>query len=109
MAVLKINEENFDEKVKNSKLPVLIDFWAAWCGPCKMMSPVFEELSEEFEGVLEFAKVNTDENSDLSNEFSISGIPCLVLTKEGKEVDRIIGFMPKDALKAKIDALVSKL
>jgi thioredoxin 1 len=104
--MLEINGDNLEKEVKESKTPVLLDFWAPWCGPCQMMGPVFEELSKDFEGKVKFAKVNTDEQQDIAGTFGISGIPCLVLTKEGKEVERIVGFMPKDDLKKKIEAML---
>jgi thioredoxin 1 len=106
MSVSHITEDNFEQVVKQSDIPVLIDFWAPWCAPCKMMGPVFEELSKEYEGKLKFCKVNTDENPSLSQTYSISGIPCLVLTNSGEEKDRIVGFSSKDQLKEKIDSIM---
>lgn len=106
MAVKEINKSNFRKEVAESKIPVIIDFWAPWCGPCKMMGPVFEELSRDFEGKLAFAKVNVDEENELANQFTVQGIPCLILTKKGKEVDRIVGFMQKDSLKEKIKEIL---
>ncbi len=105
MAIIHVNSGNFEEEVKNSDIPVLIDFWAPWCGPCQMMGPVFEELSTGYEGKIKFAKVNTDEESELAGQFGISGIPCLILAEKGEEKNRIVGFLPKDALKEKIDSL----
>ncbi len=104
--MIHINNENFEKEVAKSKTPVLIDFYADWCGPCQMMGPVFEQLSKEFEGKLKFVKVNVDENQDLAMKFEISGIPALVLAEKGKEVDRITGFMPRDALKIKINEMI---
>ncbi len=108
MTTIKINKDNFQEEVVKSEMPVLIDFWADWCGPCKMMGPVFEELSSDYDGKLKFAKLNTDEESELANNFQIQGIPCLILTKEGKEIDRIVGFAQKEELKQKIDSILEK-
>ena len=104
MSVEIVNEQNFDEKVTKSDKPVIIDFHADWCMPCKMMAPVLEELSEDIKEAT-FAKVDTESNPNLSSQFSIHGIPCLVITKEGKEVDRIVGFAPKQELKEKINKL----
>jgi thioredoxin 1 len=108
MAVIHVGKDSFDKEVRQSKVPVLTDFWADWCMPCKMMGPVFEELSNEYDGKIKFVKVNTDEEGPLATEYDISGIPCLVLMDKGKEIDRIVGFAPKPALKQKIDAVLKK-
>lgn len=104
--MIHITNENFDKEVVKSKTPVLIDFYADWCGPCKMMGPVFEQLSEDFEGKVKFVKVNVDENQELAMKFEISGIPALVLAQNGQEQDRITGFLPKDALKSRINEMI---
>jgi thioredoxin 1 len=98
MAVKELNKENFDEFTKQD---CVIDFWAPWCGPCQMMAPVFEELSEEISN-FKFGKVDTEENSELASEHMISSIPCLIVFKDGKEANRIVGFIGKDELKAKL-------
>lgn len=109
MAIEHVNPENFDEKVKQSDIPVLLDFWAPWCGPCQMMGPVFEEISGDYEGKLRFAKLNTEDYPHLAGQFGIQGIPTLLFLKGGEEVNRIVGFAPKDLLKSKIDDALSKL
>lgn len=109
MAVVHINEDNFEKEIQQSNIPVIVDFWAPWCGPCQMMGPVFEELSGEYEGKLKFAKLNTEDHPSLAGQFGIQGIPSLLVMKDGKEEGRIVGFAPKDLLKAKIDAAMSRL
>lgn len=106
MSLIHLNDENFSEEVKNSNIPVLIDFWAPWCGPCQMMGPIFEELSKDFEGKLKFAKLNTQDHANLAQEFNITGIPALILLKNGEEVERIVGLLPKNMLKEKLEKLL---
>lgn len=96
----KLNTENFKDETKEGK--VIVDFWAEWCGPCKQLGPIFKDLSEEIEGVT-FAKVNVDEQGEVAQEFKVRGIPTMVLFENGKEVDRIVGFVPKESLKQKIE------
>ena len=107
--MIKIESANFDEKVVKSDLPVLIDFWAAWCGPCKLMAPVFEELSTQYEGKIRFGKLNVDENQDIAAKYGVMSIPTLILFDKGMEVDRIVGFAPRPILKAKIEVLAKKV
>ncbi len=107
--MLNITASNIDKEVTNSTTPVIVDFWASWCGPCKLLGPVFEELSNEYTGKLKFAKLNTEEDGELAEKFDISGIPCMVVFKNGEEVDRIVGFAPKPALKQKIDAIMKNI
>ena len=107
--VTELNKENFGKEVKESETPVIVDFWASWCGPCKMMAPVFEEVSKDYEGKLKFAKVNTEENQELASENGIMSIPCLIVFNQGKEVDRIVGFKQKEDLKGSIDSVLGKI
>jgi len=104
--MLHLNKENFGNEIKNGL--TIVDFWAEWCGPCKMLGPIFEGLEKEFSGKLKFAKVNVEENEQLSAEYSIRGIPCMILFKEGKEVDRIVGFGSAEMLKQKITEIISR-
>jgi len=109
MAIVHIEGTDFDKEVRTSKTPVIVDFYADWCGPCKMLSPIFEELSGEYAGKLKFAKLNTDNAQRLAMEYNVSGIPCLIVMSQGKEVGRIVGYVPKPMLKAKVDALLSQV
>lgn len=107
--VLHITKDNFEKEIKQSKTPVIVDFWAEWCGPCKMMGPVFEEISKDYAGKLKFVKVDTDKEHDVAENFDISGIPTLIVLNKGEEVDRIVGFAPKPMLKQKIDEILRKI
>ena len=97
MAVRDVKDSDFEEKVLKSEKPVLVDFWAPWCGPCKMAEPVLEELSEEYKGKTEMVKVNVDENQESTQKYGIMSIPTTILFKEGKEIGRQIGFAGKDS------------
>ncbi|MFH1770200.1 MAG: thioredoxin [archaeon] len=107
--LVHINQKNFEKEVNKTSTPVIVDFWAEWCAPCRMMGPVFEELSAEYEGKLKFAKLNTEEQPELAGQFGIRGIPSLLIMKDGKEVDRIVGFAPKEMLKQKIDDILENI
>ena len=107
--MLELKKDNFEAEVKKSDIPVIVDFWASWCGPCMNLAPIFEETSKDYEGKLKFAKVNVEENQDLAGEFNVRGIPCLIIFNKGEEVERLVGSMEKDALKEKIDGILSNL
>jgi thioredoxin 1 len=108
--MMLLNEKTFKTET-NSSLPILVDFYADWCGPCKMLGPVLEELSKDkdFESKLKFAKLSTEDYPELSEQNGVQGIPCLIFFKEGKEVNRIVGFAPKPVLKAKINSVLESL
>jgi thioredoxin 1 len=105
--VYKVNTDNFKEEILDSNEPVLVDFWAEWCMPCKMMSPVIDELSEEYKGKVKFAKVNVDDNPGLATDLQILSIPALILFKKGKELTRITGINPKKHIKDEIEKCIS--
>ena len=100
MAELKITRENFENEVMKSNIPVLIDFWAPWCGPCQMMGPIIEQLAEEYEGKAKVGKVNVDEEGELSQAFGVMSIPTIVLVKDGKVVKQAVGARPKTEVEA---------
>jgi thioredoxin 1 len=100
MAELKITRENFEKEVMKSNIPVLIDFWAPWCGPCRMMGPIIEQLADEYEGKAKVGKVNVDEESELSQAFGVMSIPTIVLVKDGKVVKQVVGARPKADVEA---------
>ena len=98
MAEIKLTSQNFENEVLKADKPVLVDFWAEWCGPCKMLSPVIEEIAEEYEGKITVAKCNIDEEMQLAVQYGISSIPTILLFENGEIVKKSIGFAPKESL-----------
>ncbi|MFN0148553.1 MAG: thioredoxin [Dehalococcoidia bacterium] len=101
--VRELTDANFDTDVVKSELPVLVDFWAPWCGPCRMVAPVVAELSDEYAGKVSFFKMNTDENPQVPTKFGIRSIPTLLIFKGGELKGTIVGYRPKNDLKKRID------
>ena len=107
MAELTFNDQNFEEEVLKSKIPVLVDFWAPWCGPCKMQGPVMEELAEDYEGKdVKIGKLNVDEASQTASKFQIMSIPTIIIFKGGKPIEQMVGVQDKNALAEKIDKII---
>jgi thioredoxin 1 len=103
---IHVSDDSFEQDVLASGVPVLVDFWAPWCGPCRMIAPIVEELAEKYEGRATMAKINTDENVRVAGQMGIMGIPTLILFKDGQEVDRIVGFAPQSSLEQKLQAVL---
>ncbi|MCH8863880.1 MAG: thioredoxin [Chloroflexi bacterium] len=103
---IEISDSNFAEKVLQVAAPVLVDFWAPWCGPCRMVAPVVEELADEYEGRVAFAKLNVDENPKTASQYGIMSIPSLIIFKGGSPVSNLVGFRPKADLKRSLDEVL---
>lgn len=103
MAAMEINSDNFEEVVLKSDKPVLVDFWAVWCGPCGMMSPLVDQIADEEKSRLTVGKINCDENMELAQSYGVSGIPAFLLFKEGEMVEKVMGAMPKGELLAAVE------
>lgn len=103
MGALHLDQNNFKTEVLQSSTPVLVDFWAEWCGPCKMLSPIIDQVASELAGKMKVAKLNVDESPDLAGQYNVMSIPTLLIFKNGEPVDQIVGAMPKDRLLAKIN------
>lgn len=106
MAEVTLTVQNFEEEVLKSSIPVLVDYWATWCGPCMMLGPVLEEIAEEYEGKVKVGKVNVDEQMELAQNYGISNIPTMILFKDGKAVNVEVGYMPKAKIATLLDGYI---
>ena len=102
MAEVVITKENFENEVLNCDIPVLVDFWASWCGPCKMIAPIIEEIAKEYEGTVKVGKVNVDDEQELAIKFGIASIPTLLVFRGGEITDKLVGYRPKEDIEALI-------
>jgi thioredoxin 1 len=105
-SALEVNESSFDVEVTNAEAPVVVDFWAGWCMPCKMLAPVVDQIAAEFAGKVKVVKVDVDRNQALAAKFGVRGIPTLLVLKNGQEVDRMVGVQAKAVIEAKLNGIV---
>jgi len=104
---LAVTGSNFEQEVLKSETPVLVDFWADWCGPCKMIAPIVDELAEEFDGKVKFTKLDVDADPEIAAKYGIRGIPALLIFKDGQPADQVVGAVPKAMLKKRVEASLS--
>jgi len=107
LGMLEVNDANFDQEVLKSEQPVLVDFWAVWCGPCKAIAPIVDGVAATYAGKLKVAKVNVDQNGATPSRYGIRGIPALLFFKGGKVADQIVGYVPKDVIEEKVKKLIA--
>lgn len=105
--ILELTTSSWEREVLNSKGVIMVDFWAPWCGPCRIIAPTIEELAKEYAGKVKVGKLNTDENPEIATRYGIMGIPTIMFFKDGQRVDQIVGVVPKSILKTKLDSLIN--
>ena len=106
--MITLKKDNFDGEVIKSEIPVLVDFWASWCGPCRMVSPIIDEIAEEYDGKIKVGKVNVDEEGELASEFAIVSIPTILIFKNGKIIEKVVGVRSKDDFCDVIDKILGE-
>ena len=106
--MIDVTKETFEKEVLKNGYPVLVDFWAPWCGPCRVVGPVLDKISKDYANKLKFTKLNVDDSQEIASEFDVRGIPCMIIFGNGGEIDRIIGAYPEAELRKKIDAILAK-
>jgi thioredoxin 1 len=106
MMVIEINDQNFESEVLKCEVPVIVDFWAPWCGPCRMITPLTEKLAEKYADKVKFCKLNVDENPNMARKYQVMSIPLLLFFKGGKQVDSVVGLVPESTLQPKVNLLL---
>jgi len=109
MTQVKISGDNFQPEVMESDVPVLVDFWAEWCGPCRMVNPILDEISEQYSGKLKIAKVNVDDNQEIAQKYGVMSIPTFIVFNGGEKIDQFVGALPKDAFVKHIEEMLGKI